>query len=189
MLDCPPTATIETAMRTLRELNVLNDAEKLTPLGEHVSRVPADVRVGKMLVYGAMLSCLDPIATVAACHGLRSPFISPVAQRQIAAEKHARFVGKDRSDLLAYVNAFDEWVKMRTVGSRAEKAWCEENFVSATIMNEVRELRVQYVTMVNEMGLAGSDANANSSKLAVVKAALCAGTCHIFRCGPFLCSC
>ena len=36
----------------------------LTPLGRHLATLPVDVRVGKMLIYAAMLGCLDPVRVV-----------------------------------------------------------------------------------------------------------------------------
>ena len=33
----------------------------LTALGRHLATLPVDVRVGKMLIYAAMLGCLDPV--------------------------------------------------------------------------------------------------------------------------------
>lgn len=43
----------------------------MTPLGLHLNRMPMDPRVGKALVYGCILGCLDPVLTVTAAlaHG------------------------------------------------------------------------------------------------------------------------
>lgn len=38
----------------------------LTPLGYHLAHLPMDARVGKLLLVGAILQCLDPILTIAA---------------------------------------------------------------------------------------------------------------------------
>lgn len=38
----------------------------LTPLGYHLAHLPMDARVGKLLLVGAFLQCLDPILTIAA---------------------------------------------------------------------------------------------------------------------------
>lgn len=175
MLDCPHTSGITNAIRALSDLGVLADDEQLTPLGQHVAHIPADVRVGKMLVFGALLSCLDPIATVAASSGLRSPFLAPASRRPEARERHARFATA-RSDLLAIVTAYNEWVKVRGNGGvRAEKLWCEENFISSQIMGEIRELRDQYIAVIKELGLGGQGPDSNAGLPAVVKAAICAG--------------
>jgi len=48
-------------MFNLREIGACVGAEAtLTPLGHHLSILPMDVRLGKMLIYGAMFGCLEP---------------------------------------------------------------------------------------------------------------------------------
>lgn len=48
--------------------------QRLTSLGRHLVQMPCDPRIGKMLIYGAMLRCLDPILTVAAAVGFGKLF-------------------------------------------------------------------------------------------------------------------
>ena len=64
-------------------LGALSPAEELTPLGRHLTLMPLDPRVGKMLVFGALLRCASPVLTVAAAmgHG-RQIFFSPADKRQ-----------------------------------------------------------------------------------------------------------
>ena len=51
-------------MTVLREVGACNPREStLTPLGQHLAALPVNVRVGKMLVYGAMLGCLYPVVS------------------------------------------------------------------------------------------------------------------------------
>ena len=46
---------------------------RLTPLGRLLASLPVDVRVGKMLVYAAMLGCLDPVGVNKLGHAV--PFV------------------------------------------------------------------------------------------------------------------
>ena len=47
---------ITAAMRALVTIGALDEAgQELTPLGVHLATLPVDVRVGKMLIYAAML--------------------------------------------------------------------------------------------------------------------------------------
>lgn len=49
------------AMSILREVGACNSNEAtLTPLGHFLALLPIDVHLGKMLVYGALLGCLEP---------------------------------------------------------------------------------------------------------------------------------
>ncbi|KAF5825923.1 P-loop containing nucleoside triphosphate hydrolase protein, partial [Dunaliella salina] len=77
-LSPPPYAAVEGALTLLRQIGALDAMEELTALGHHLTQMPMDPRVGKMLVYGAMLACLDPVLTIAAAmaHG-RPVFMSP----------------------------------------------------------------------------------------------------------------
>lgn len=52
--------------------------EELTPLGYHLARMPVDPHVGKMLLFGAIFSCIDPIATIAASLGFKDAFFIPL---------------------------------------------------------------------------------------------------------------
>jgi HrpA-like RNA helicase len=57
--------------------NALDANEELTPLGFHLARLPVDPHIGKMIIFGALFGCLDPILTVAACLDYKSPFFFP----------------------------------------------------------------------------------------------------------------
>ncbi|OLY85089.1 ATP-dependent RNA helicase DHX29 [Smittium mucronatum] len=48
------------------EANKENLDMSLTPLGKQISKFPVDLHVAKMLLYGVIFGCLDPILTVAA---------------------------------------------------------------------------------------------------------------------------
>lgn len=38
--------------------------EQLTVLGRHLAALPLPPRIGKMLLYGVLFGCLDPVLTV-----------------------------------------------------------------------------------------------------------------------------
>lgn len=51
-------------MSLLREVGAcFADTCRLTPLGHHLAALPVNVRVGKMLVYAAILGCLEPVVS------------------------------------------------------------------------------------------------------------------------------
>jgi ATP-dependent RNA helicase DHX29 len=49
-----------------------------------LSNLPVDVHIGKMLLFGAMFQCLDPILTIAASLSFKSPFIRPFGKEDEA---------------------------------------------------------------------------------------------------------
>lgn len=62
--------------------------EELTPLGYHLARMPVDPHVGKVLLFGAIFSCIDPIATIAASLGFKDAFYMPLVSLINAAYFH-----------------------------------------------------------------------------------------------------
>lgn len=50
----------------------------LTPLGYHLAKLPLDPQTGKMILFGAMFGCLDPILTVAASLSFKDAFVCPL---------------------------------------------------------------------------------------------------------------
>lgn len=56
----------------------LDKDEELTPLGHHLARLPVAPRLGKMILFGAMFSCVDPVLMVASALGFKEPFVVPL---------------------------------------------------------------------------------------------------------------
>jgi len=98
-LQPPLSASITTALKTLVDIEAVRKEKRvdgqgqqrvhyiLTPLGYHLAYLPVDVRIGKMLVVGAILGCLEPILTVAACLSYKSPFVSPFGMQQVSGRR------------------------------------------------------------------------------------------------------
>ena len=63
------------------------DLDGFSPtVGHHIAQLPVDARVGKLLILGAMLGCLSPVLTIAACLSYKSPF-QPQQDQQQAMEQ------------------------------------------------------------------------------------------------------
>ena len=58
--------------------NALDSDENLLPLGVHLARMPVEPHTGKMILFGAMFCCLDPILTVAASLSFKDAFVIPL---------------------------------------------------------------------------------------------------------------
>ena len=62
------------SVNKLQEIKALDAQQELTPLGLHLANLPLDAGLGKMLVYGTILGCIEPILTIAAGLSTKSPF-------------------------------------------------------------------------------------------------------------------
>ena len=63
-LDPPQLQVISNAMNVLRKIGACEpDEPKLTPLGQHLAALPVNVKIGKMLIFGAIFGCLEPVVS------------------------------------------------------------------------------------------------------------------------------
>lgn len=61
-MDPPQPQSISNAVSLLRKIGACHPSDHvLTPLGQHLASLPVNVKIGKMLIYGAILGCLEPI--------------------------------------------------------------------------------------------------------------------------------
>ena len=108
---------------------------RLTPLGYHLSRLPMDAKVGKMLIIGCLLGCLDNALTIAAALSCSKSCFLPVSNKINPTSIEARddliehgFGGKDwpggavNGDLIAVVAAYRS---MRKRNITCEKSFAE----------------------------------------------------------------
>lgn len=184
MLTPPSLEAVRTSLKSLEDLNALDKSERLTPLGQHLARMPVDARVGKMLIFGCMLKCLDPILTIAASLSGRSPFMSPMEKREEATAARSKLAGNSKSDHMAVVLAYNGWLNAKTEGWSSENEFCSANFLSRETLLGIEASRADYLKILVDLGfLSGvadynvstSPVNANATSVRVVKALICAG--------------
>jgi len=150
-LTPPETDAVEGAIKLLGRMGAL-DGDRLTALGRHLSMIPADLRCGKLMVYGATFGCLEACLTIAAILTVKSPFVSPQAKRDESKAARARFA-PDQGDLLCDLRAYEAWSDI-SKGSRYRdtRSWCEENFLSPQTLNDIASNRSQYLSSLTDAG-------------------------------------
>lgn len=149
---------------------------ELTPLGHHLARLPTDVKIGKLILMGALLRCVDPIVIIAAALSHKSPFVSPFGQEEEALRRRLSF--HKTSDHLAILEAYTKWDRLSQQREQ-QRLFCTDNFLSATVLQQIKEIVVSFKATLQEIGFVGpavgSVENSNSNNGAMVQAALCAG--------------
>lgn len=53
--------------------------------GRYLSVLPVDPKLGKMLIYGAVFHCLDPILTVVSGLSVKDPFLLPQDKKDVSS--------------------------------------------------------------------------------------------------------
>ncbi|KAK2590516.1 putative ATP-dependent RNA helicase ucp12 [Conoideocrella luteorostrata] len=151
----PPDAeAIEGAIKLLRRVGAL-DGDELTAMGQQLAMLPADLRCGKLMVFGAIFNCLDDCVTIAAILSTRSPFSSPQEKREESRQARMRFSGGS-GDLITDLEAFQEWDGMMKdrLPQRQVRSFCDENFLSYQTLSDISNTRSQYYEALIETGIA-----------------------------------
>lgn len=166
----PEERAVEGAMKLLRRMGAL-DGDELTALGTQLSMIPADLRCGKLMVYGSVFGCLDDCVTLAAILSTRSPFVSPADKREAAREARARF-SRGEGDLLTDLNAVRQWGDARSqMPPRQVRAWCDDNFLSFQTLSDIASTRTQYYDALREAGIPTTRTTSTPQLLRAVTAA------------------
>jgi ATP-dependent RNA helicase DHX57 len=150
-LTPPESLAVEGALALLARIGAL-DGNEMTALGSHLSMIPADLRCGKLLIYGVAFQCLDACLTVAAILTIRSPFVSPQAKREESKTARTSF-GNGHGDLICDLHAYEQWSEKRTVEPPSSvRRWCDENFLNHQTLMDISTSRRQYITSLQELG-------------------------------------
>ena len=155
-LTPPENMAVTGALDLLRRMGAL-DGDEMTALGRHLSLIPADLRCGKLMVYGATFGCLEASVTIAALLTVRSPFVSPQNKRDQSKVARAAFA-PDQGDLLCDLRAYERWTEMgNTMSIRDVKLWCDENFLSGQTLKDISSNRTQYLSSLTHAGFLPAD--------------------------------
>lgn len=151
-LTPPESLAVDGALNLLGRMGALDDAE-LTALGRHLSMIPADLRCGKLMVYGAAFGCLEACLTIAAVLTVKSPFVSPQAKREESKAARAAF-GGGLGDLICDLRAYEEWSSRRSSGEPTSplRRWCDGNFLNHQTLMDISTNRTQYLSSLKETG-------------------------------------
>ncbi|XP_071422865.1 ATP-dependent DNA/RNA helicase DHX36 isoform X2 [Pithys albifrons albifrons] len=181
LMDPPSHDAVTLAINHLMELNALDRLEELTPLGVHLARLPVEPHIGKMILFGALFCCLDPVLTIAASLSFKDPFVIPLGKEKVADARRKELSKNTKSDHLTVVNAFTGWEETRRRGFRTEKDYCWEYFLSSNTLQMLHNMKGQFAEHLLAAGFVSSrdpkdpKSNTNSDNEKLLKAVICAG--------------
>ena len=184
-LDPPPSARTDAAMTILKSINAIStlridentgeETFKITPIGEILVRLPCDVRIGKLILMGAMLGQIKPISVIAASLSHRSPFLTAFDEVKRAQAKEAHLDLRDTknqvSDHLAVWAAYSGWQKAKSK-SRNTDPYCRKNWLSEQNLRMLEQMQKEFVQIMQKSGFNEEDVTPNDDIIAGI---LCAG--------------
>ncbi len=171
-LDPPSAKNIRRAVDALIDVRALTPGEDLTPLGMQLAKLPLDVFLGKLILFGCIFKCLDAVITIAAILSSKSPFSAPFGSRSQAdtvrlAFRRGQFTPQDLlpycplsnftdislgdSDLLTVYNAYLAWKRVCITGG-SEYQFCKKNFLSQQTLGNIEDLKGQLFVCLVDSG-------------------------------------
>ncbi|KAJ4966079.1 hypothetical protein NE237_017928 [Protea cynaroides] len=165
-IEPPREESVSSAIATLYEVGALEGDEELTPLGYHLAKLPVDVLIGKMMLYGCIFCCLSPILSISACLSYKSPFMFPKDEKQNAERAKLSLLsdkldgesdsseGDRHSDHLVMAVAYKKWAKiLYEKGAKAAQNFCVSFFLNSSVMYMIRDMRIQFGNLLGDIGL------------------------------------
>ena len=140
----PTTEAVSGAVEELVLCGALTaGAERLTPLGELLTKLPLDARLGKLIVYGLCFGAADEALTLGAVLSARSPFLSPAERREEADRSKRAFSDEPtpaQSDHIAVLRAYRTY---DSLPPDRRYAFARERFLGAKTLQAVGALKRQ----------------------------------------------
>ena len=156
-IEPPPRKAVADGYQLLGELGAVDERNELTPMGNELSRLPLDPRVGRMILEARKRDALSEILIIASALSGQDARDRPMEQQQQADEKHKKF-DDEKSEFMGYLKLW-KWLGEARGGegehklsNRKQEQLLRDNFVSPRRVREWRDIYSQLHTVVAEHG-------------------------------------
>lgn len=151
LIEPPVSENVTTAIIRLQGVGALDETGELTPLGHHLAALPVDVRIGKLMLYGAIFCCVDSALTMAACLSHKSPFVAPFRKKEEAQAKKKNFAAGFSDHITCFV-AYKKWLAAYQKSSLAGRNFANENFLSFRTLVTISDIKHQFLEFLVDIG-------------------------------------
>lgn len=152
-IEAPQGRAIADGYQLLQELGALDEANKLTPLGKTLAKLPLDPRIARMILAATEQQSLKEVLIIAAALSVQDPRDRPIDAQVAADHAHKKFAD-EKSEFVSYLKIwtwFEEAISHKK-SNRLLQQTCRENFLSQMRLREWREVHSQLLTIVKEHG-------------------------------------
>ncbi len=122
-------------------------------MGRMLADLPVDIQIGKMLIMGSIFHVIEPVVIMSAALSVQSPFLSNLRCDAETMNSRKEIVS-DHGDPLTLLNAFNEWIKVKTSHSVSSGKWARKRGLEEQRFYEISKLRRQFDDLLKENSLA-----------------------------------
>lgn len=191
----PPLVNIHQTVQFLKKIDILDESEEVTWLGCRLIDIPVSCQLGRTLIFGIMLQCLDPILTIVSSLCTQDPLNIPFnedidrlwdrftiqIQNRIKRER-IRLAADQFSDHFVFLRLFQEWQNRLITDMSSLYLTDEYEFILNGLMEQLSSTRskilssLRAVKLVQAQGtLSAQFVSSKSGNWPLVKAALTGG--------------
>jgi ATP-dependent helicase HrpA len=157
-IEEPSSRAITDGYQLLAELGAVDDANELTQIGQELSRLPLDPRVGRMILEARHRNALDEVLIIASAMSVQDVRDRPMEAQAQADQAHAKF-DDDKSEFSGYLRLW-KWINdargghdaTHKLSNRQYEQLLRQNFINIRRVREWRDTHTQLLTVVTEHG-------------------------------------
>jgi ATP-dependent helicase HrpA len=156
-VDPPDSRSITDGVRLLEELGALGPRTgpgpvRLTDTGRKLARLPADPRLGRMILEAGNNGCVPEVLIITAALSIQDPRERPADAREAADAQHRRFAVPG-SDFLAFLTLWEYLNdRQRELSSSAFRRLCRREYLHYLRVREWQDVHAQIRQAVREIG-------------------------------------
>jgi ATP-dependent helicase HrpA len=178
-LEAPRPKAIADGFQLLNELGAVLDDNSLTAIGQELSKLPLDPRVGRMILAAREQHSLNEVLIIASALSVQDVRDRPMAAQTQADQAHAKFKD-EKSEFSGYLRLWD-WLQASRGGVIASEAkqssathklsnrqhenLLRQNFINIRRWREWRDVHSQLLTVVKEQRWVMNDKPASYEQL------------------------
>ena len=155
-LEAPQRRAITDGYQLLSELGAVDEANELTRIGQTLSRLPLDPRVGRILLEAQQRGALDEVLVIASALSLQDVRDRPLEKQTQADQAHKKF-DDEKSEFTGTLKLW-KWLedskgghgKDHKLSHRQYENLLRENYINVRRVREWRDIHSQLHTVVAE---------------------------------------
>ena len=156
-IDPPDSRLISDGYKLLEELQAVNSAGKMTPLGKTLVSLPVDPRLARMILESSNNGSLNELIVIASGLSIQDPRERPGEKQQAADLAHKQWQDSE-SDFISLLNLWAHFEEKRqSLSTNQFSKYCRSQFVSYLRMREWRDLHRQLHTACRTLKLKDSE--------------------------------
>lgn len=181
-LTPPHPKSVDNALQLLVDLGAMDlDSNELTDLGNCLSVLSLEPRVGKMVIWSYLLGCAQSAVTAGVSMSYKSPFILPPPHlRRNADSARVSLSEGSESDQITVLNCLRYFDRTLKRGTGQANGFCHANFLSFPTMKMIADIRKNTARELVSVGLPnaiqnGGFHNRGANDEALMQASITAG--------------